>query len=348
MRFGYYTLSATLLVFGLWLNGIAQNTSTTASKTPSQTPATPSQHVKFVREFSGPDDVAKGLPPVLDKSMDILFGKPDAKPSQWRKMQRPYSVATDSEQRIYVTDPMAGVVHVFDFEHGKYAMLGGPDTQMKQPVGVAVDHADNVYVTDRVLGLILVYTPKGKFLKYLGKVEGGEPYFTSPTDIAIDKETGKIYVCDTPRHMLILLDKEGHIVGHFGKRRGAKGPGEFRLPSRVALAGQEVVVLDSGNSRLQILDLEGHYQREIKVPELSVETGLAIDSMKRLYVGNLTLDAIDVFALDGNFLYRFGGLGNGPGEFDHPCGIWIDRSDRLYVTDMRNERVDEFALGQQQ
>jgi DNA-binding beta-propeller fold protein YncE len=344
MRFGPCMLAAGWIVVGLWPAGNVESAGgAAASVAVTQTAGPGGQHVKFVREFSGPEDVTKGLPPVVDKSMDILFGKADAKPEA-QKMRRPYSVATDSAQRIFVTDPAAGLVHVFDFEHAKYATLGGPDSQMKQPVGVAVDQDDNVYVTDGVLGLILVYTPKGKFLKYLGKVEGGEPYFASPSGIAIEKETGKIYVCDAPRHMLIILDKQGHILGHFGKRRGGKGPGEFRYPSRIVLVGEEVVVLDSGNSRLEILDLEGHYRREIKIPELSVETGLAMDATKKLYVGNLTLDSIDVFRLDGQFLYRFGGIGKGPGEFDRPCGIWVDRKGQLYVTDMRNTRVEEFAL----
>jgi DNA-binding beta-propeller fold protein YncE len=344
MRFGSCALAACWLVVGLWPAGNVESAGgRAAGRGVTQAAVAGAPQVKFLREFSGPEDVTKGLPPAVNKSMDILFGKADAKP-EGQKMQRPYSVATDSAQRNYVTDPPAGLVHVFDFEHAKYAVLGGPDSQMKQPVGVAVDQEDNVYVTDGVLGLILVYTPKGKFLKYLGKVEGGEPYFTSPSGIAIDRETGKIYVCDAPRHMLIILDKQGHILGHFGKRRGGKGPGEFRYPSRIVLAGEEVVVLDSGNSRLEILDLEGHYRREIKIPELSVETGLAIDATKKLYVGNLTLDAIDVFGLDGQFLYRFGGIGKGPGEFDRPCGMWVDRQGRLYVTDMRNARVEEFAL----
>lgn len=343
MRFRSCVLAANLLALGLWLGGNAESARDMASENLAQTAGVGTPHVKFVRECSRPEDLTKGPPPVVDKSMDILFGKADAKP-QGQQMQRPYSVTTDSGQRIYVTDPPAGVVHVFDYEHSKYAMLGGPNSQLKQPVGVAVDQDDNVYVTDGVLGLIVVYSPKGQFLKYLGKVGGGEPYFTSPSGIAIEKGAGKIYVCDAPRHMLIILDKGGHILGHFGKRRGGKGPGEFRYPSRIALVGEEVVVLDSGNSRLEILDLEGHYRREIPIPELSVETGLAVDATNRLYVGNLTLDAIDVFSLAGQFLYRFGRLGKGPGEFDRPCGMWVDRHGRFYVADMRNARVEEFEL----
>jgi DNA-binding beta-propeller fold protein YncE len=314
-----------------------------ARESAAQTAGSGAQHVKFVREFSGPQDVSKGLPPALNRSMDILLGRADPKPTS-EKMSRPYSVVTDSAHRIYVTDPSQGLVHIFDFEKSRYSSLGGAGSQLKSPVGLAVDENDNLYVTDSVLGMVLVFGPNGKFLKYLGKVGGGEPYFASPSGIAVEKEGERIYVCDAPRHMVILLDKEGHILGHIGKRRGGNGPGEFRYPTRIVISGQEVAVLDSGNSRLEILDLEGHYRREIKIPELSVETGLAVDAQKQIYVGNLTLDSIDVFTRDGQFLYRFGSLGKGAGEFDRPCGIWVDSRGGLYVTDMRNARVEMFQL----
>ena len=309
----------------------------------SQAAGASSYHPTFIREFSGPQDVVKGLPPIVDRSLDIVFGRADAKPPG-EKMSRPYSVATDSAHRILVTDPSEGLVHIFDFEKSRYSSLGGPGSPLHSPVGIAVDEDDNIYVTDSSLALILVFQPNGKFLKYLGKVGGDEPYFASPSGIAIDKETHHIFVCDPPRHMVILLDKQGHILGHFGKRRGGKDPGEFRLPTRLAISGSNVFVLDAGNSRLQVLDLDGQYKREIPIPELSVETGLAVDAQKRVSVGNLTLDAIDVFTNDGDFLYRFGSLGSDPGQFDRPCGIWIDSRGALYVTDMRNERVEMFQL----
>jgi len=333
-----------LLALGIVLAGnVGSMSALSAGEPRPETATADGQHATFVREFSGPDDVLKGLPPIVDRSMDILFGHADAKPAG-EKMSRPYSVATDSAHRIYVTDPSQGLVHIFDFEKNKYSFLGGAGSRLRTPVGLAIDEDDNLYVTDSVLGLILVFESSGKFLKYLGKVGGDEPYFASPSGIAIDGETHHIYVCDPPRHMVVLLDKQGHILGHFGKRRGGKEPGEFRSPTRIAISGSDVFVLDSGNSRLQVLDLDGNYRREIRLPELSVETGIAIDAQKRIYVGNLTLDAIDVFSYEGQFLYRFGSLGKDPGKFDRPCGIWIDARSAIYVTDMRNERVEMFQL----
>lgn len=309
----------------------------------SQNAKPPAQRPKFLREFSGPDDVTKGLPPAVEKSLTILFGPADPR-TLVTNLEKPFAVATDSTHRVFVADPTAGGVHVFDFANYKYSFLGGPESSLRSPVGVAVGADDQIYITDPIVGLVLVYDSKGKFLRYLGKVGEGESYFQAPTGIAIEKQSGHIYVCDSPRHMVIKLDKQGHILGHFGKRLGGNGPGDFRYPTRILIAGQEMVVLDAANSRLQILDLGGNYRREIRIPELSADTGLALDAQKNIYVSNLQLDSIDVFTYDGQFLYRFGQIGTAPGAFHRPSGMWVESGNHLYVADIMNKRVQLFEI----
>ena len=309
----------------------------------SQSEKLAAQHVKFVSEFSGPDDVIKGLPTAVEKSLTMLFGPAD--PHTARKdLEKPFAMATDSNHRVFVADPTAGLVHIFDFENYTYAFLGGPESNLRSPVGVAVDADNQIYITDPPTGLILVYDSRGKFVRYLGKVGERESYFQAPTGIAMDKQTGHIYVCDSARHMVVVLDKEGHILGHFGKRLGGNGPGNFRYPSRVLAAGEEIVVLDAGNLRLQILDLSGRYKREIRIPELSSDTGLALDAQKNIYVSNIQLGAIDVFSYEGQFLYRFGSMGTAPGEFRRPAGMWVESGKLLYVAAILNKRVQLFEI----
>jgi hypothetical protein len=324
------------LVCGSIVGTFARDFSSQSAKSPSERP-------KFVRVFSGRDDATKGLPPVVDRSLDILFGPADPYTSI-SNLAKPFAVATDSTHRVFVADPTAGGLHMFDFENHKYAFLGGPESKLRSPVGVAVDAADQIYISDPIVGLVLVYDSKGKFLRYLGEVGEGESYFQSPTGIAVEKPTGHIYVCDTARHMVIVLDNQGHILGHFGKRLGGNGPGDFRYPSRVLIAGEELVVLDAGNSRLQILNLSGSYRREIRIPELSADTGLALDAQKKLYVSNLQLDAIDVFSYEGHFLYRFGRIGAASGEFNRPSGMCVESGNLLYVADIQNKRVQMFQI----
>jgi len=299
--------------------------------------------LQFVRQFSGAAEVTHDSHPVANRTLDIVAGPAETHPTI-DHLVAPNAVTTDGRQRVLVTDPQAGVLHVFDFAESKYFALGGRASHLKSPCGVAVDAAGNIYVTDPVVVAVAVYDARGRFLHYLGKLAGAESYFQYPKGIAIDEPTGHIYVCDARRHMILLLDKKGHILAHIGKRWGGKGPGEFRYPSQVAISGDELFVLDQANSRLQILDLSGHFRREIKLPEVSAEAGLALDNGKNIYVSDPQFSVINVFARDGHFLYKFGANGSKPGEFNVPAGLWIDSNKTLYVVDTQNKRIQEFQI----
>jgi DNA-binding beta-propeller fold protein YncE len=332
-----------LVVIGI---GAAEHPRTTNSRAPSAQDARESSvHIRFVREFSSPGDVRGERFPIFDRSLDIVAGPADPHLAN-DKLVAPYSVATDSTHRILVADPGAGVVHIFDFEKSKYSVLRSRDTRLRLPAGIATDGDDNVYVTDTSLGVVSVYDSKGKFLRYLGKVQGGESYFQAPVGIAIHAATGHIYVCDSPRHMIVMLDKKDHVLGHFGRRLGGNGPGDFRYPSRIVIAGDEIFVLDSGNSRLQVLDPGGHFRREIRLPEVSASDGLALDDEKNIYLSDGQLNVISVLNRDGQFLYKFGLSGAKPGEFNVPSGLWIE-SESLYVADSKNHRVQVFQIEKQ-
>lgn len=303
----------------------------------------PNPHLKFVREFSGADDVEKEAHPVLNRSLDILAG-PGEPHVTIDRMVAPYAMTTDRAQRIFVTDPGAGVVHIFDFEHAKYALLGGKGSRIRSPSGIAVDAEGKIYISDDSAEAVLVYDARGKFLHYFGKAGGNESLFQEPTGIAIDEKAGHIYVCDSRRHMVLVLDKKGHILNHIGKRWGGKGPGEFRYPSQVVIAEDELFVLDRGNSRLQVLDLGGHFRRQMQMEEVHTDAGLALDGEKNIYVSDPQLSVIQVFAYDGKLSYRFGRNGTKAGEMDAPSGLWVETGKRLYVADTKNKRVEEFAI----
>lgn len=144
--------------------------------------------------------------------------------------------------------------------------------------------------------------------------------------------------------MILVLDKKGHILRHIGKRWGGKEAGEFRYPTQIVISGEELFVLDRGNSRLQILDLAGHSRREIKLPELGTDAGLALDDDQNIYVSDPQLSVINVFGYGGQFLYEFGRNGTKPGDFDAPSGLWVEPEKWLYVADMKNKRVRLFQI----
>ena len=298
----------------------------------------------FVRAFSSADDVRQPLHPALDRSIDIIAGPKDPVP-RVDMLQAPSAVTTDSNSRAFVADPGAKAVHVFDFVRRKYGLLDRGGDRLRSPVALAVDGQDNLYVVDENSRTVLVYDPAGKFRRYLGKLSGGESYFESPEGITIDRTTGRIYICDTQRHMIIVMDNRGRLIGKFGKRGGGGDrPGEFRLPSQAVVGGSELFVLDAGNTRIQIFDRAGHFRRAINLAYADNHTGLAVDNHYNIYVSDPVLKQIQVFSHEGRPLYTFDPSTIEGANFARPSAMWIEAGYCLYVVDSQSHRVGLFQI----
>jgi len=339
--------SACVLLVCCIVPGLAAAWDTTfaTSSQPEQTNVQQA-NLSFVRAFSSADEVRRPLNPVLDLTLDIIAGHKDPV-TRVDALQSPSAVTTDSNHRVFVADPGAKAVHVFDFIHSKYALLEKGSDRLGTPVSLAVDGRDNLYVIDKSSSTVLIYDSAGKFRGYFGKLRGGESYFDSPAGIAIDRITGRIYVCDTLRHMVIIMDDRGRLISKIGKRGGGDRPGEFRLPSQVVVAGSELFVLDAGNTRIQILDTAGHFRRAINLAYADNRTGLTVDNQGNIYVSDPDLNQIQVFRHEGQPLYTFDPRTIKGGNFSHPSGMWVDAGSCLYVVDSQSNRVGLFQIGGQ-
>jgi DNA-binding beta-propeller fold protein YncE len=274
--------------------------------------------------------------------LDIVAGAPD-----YHQMIRPYSVVTDSRGRVIVTDPGIAGIHVFDFEKQKYKFLSREDgkDQLKSPQCVAVDAQDNIYVTDSETGKILVWDSNLKYRRAIGSIKGGEGYFKRPTGIAVDSSAQRIYVSDTTRHKVFVLDLEGNVVQTIGRNGAAIG--EFNFPTELRLHDNELLVVDAMNFRVQVFDRSGEFLYGLgTIGEVSGTMyrpkGISVDSEGGIYVVDGIFDTVQAFSRKGELLYYFGKTGRGPAEFQLPTGLHIDRNDRIYVVDSFNHRVEVF------
>jgi DNA-binding beta-propeller fold protein YncE len=317
-------------------------TSSGLSQTAHQPKNTASVPLHFVREFSSAKDLKGVSHPIFNKTLDIIAGPKEPGPPPPSELQAPYAVTADSFHRVFVTDLSQALVHVFDFGKAEHSVIGA--NRLRSPMGVATDHQGNIYVSDGLLRTVLVYDSNGKFVRYLKKPRGDESYFDAPEGIAVDSATDRVYVCDSPRHMVIAFDKKGHIVSTFGKRGGGSAPGEFKEPTQVVVNHGEIFVLDSGNSRVQIVDQRGRLKREIKLPNLHRRAGLAVDSAGTTYVTDPDLNHVQAFGPNGQLLYFFGETGTAAGQFNGVSGAWVNSGDCLYLVDTANRRVQLFQI----
>jgi DNA-binding beta-propeller fold protein YncE len=303
----------------------------------------------FERTFSSQRDV-KTKKSFWNHVVDFVAGEPD-----YHGLIRPYSIVTDSQNRIIVTDPGAAGIHVFDFQQQKYKFLShlnGRDP-LQSPQCVAVDRDDNIYVTDSESGKIFVFERNGKFRRVIGSLKGGEGYFKRPTGIAVDSEAQRIYVTDTLRNKIYVMDMQGSILQTIGKT--GEGDGEFNFPTELRLVGQDLIVVDAMNFRVQVLDRSGIFKFAIGSEgdghgELFRPKGIGVDSEGHIYVVDGLYSIVQVFDRQKNLLYYFGGRGTQLGDFQLPTGLFIDRRDQIFVVDSYNRRIEVFqyqAIGKQ-
>lgn len=319
-----------------------------ADSLPTQADAQPvSQSPSFVRAFSSAEDIRKSLHPILNRSIDIIAGPKDDE-LRTDGLQSPSAITTDSNGRVFVADRGAKAVHIFDFVHGKYSLLDRGNGHLGTPIVLAVDNEDNLYVTDEVSRTILVYDSAGKFRRTLGKLGEDESYFESPDGIAIDNSTGRIYVCDMHRHMIIVLDRRGRLVAKAGKRGGGNRPGDFKLPTQAVIRDGELFVLDAGNTRIQIFDTALHFRRAINLAYADGRSGLAVDHQDNIYVSDPVINRIEVFTREGRSLYTFDLGSIKAANVAQAAGLWISAGSCLYVIDAQKHFVDLFRIGGQE
>jgi M6 family metalloprotease-like protein len=70
--------------------------------------------------------------------------------------------------------------------------------------------------------------------------------------------------------------------------------------------------------------------------------GVAVDTSGNIYVADSFNHRIQKFDSSGNFLLKFGTVGNSSGQFKFPSGVAVDTSGNIYVADNNNHRIQKF------
>ena len=72
-------------------------------------------------------------------------------------------------------------------------------------------------------------------------------------------------------------------------------------------------------------------------------TSLAIDKGGDVYLADEALNRISIFTKDGDWIGKWGTLGDGDGEFNRPSGLAFDQGDNLFLVDGLNNRIQKFT-----
>ncbi len=136
--------------------------------------------------------------------------------------------------RIQVFTPEGKPLHAW----GSYGE--GPG-QFKRPQGIALG-GDRLYVADAANHRVQVFSLAGA---HLGTWEG----LKYPYSASVDPE-GNVLVAEYGSHRVSKFRPDGTLVGRAG--RAGSAPGELNTPWGALAAGDRVIVIDSGNHRLQV------------------------------------------------------------------------------------------------
>ncbi|MGB0384289.1 MAG: flippase activity-associated protein Agl23 [Ardenticatenaceae bacterium] len=131
-------------------------------------------------------------------------------------------------------------------------------------------------------------------------------------------------------------------------------PGEFSSPKNVGvLPDGNLAVLDSGNHRIRIMDLEGNLVREFgslgeDPGQFSDPWGMAVAPDGTIYVADTWNHRVQHLDQEGNLLHVWGTFADTAGQLEQPGTFWgprdlaVDEAGNVYVTDTGNKRVQKF------
>jgi len=255
-------------------------------------------------------------------------------------LQSPKAGVVDAAGRILVTDAGRQAIFVFDEKLGKLDIWqeAHEEYNFVSPVGVAIARNGNVLVTDTELKRVIRLDAKSG--QPIGNFGFGD--LERPTGLAVDPDSGRIFVADTNEHNIKIFDETGKLVQTIGQL--GDGPGEFNSPTDLAYISDKLYVTDTFNARVQVLDKKGKFIKTIGkrgryLGNLVRPKGVTADSEGNVYIVESFHDYLLIYNQNAQFLLPIGGSGENIGDFYLPAGVWSDRRDRIYVADMFNGRV---------
>jgi hypothetical protein len=222
---------------------------------------------------------------------------------------------------------------------------------------VAVDGSGNLFIGDGERGRVDTYDRTGQAVMALGQ---GDHEFLLPAFIATHEIAGatRVYVIDSGAHTVKRYNgATGALELSFGGNGSADG--ELKFPSGIALVNGQLLVVDRGNSRLQVFDENGMFVRSIEPAKDNCgflcfsegasrgrphDTAVRVGKDGAIYLAETTKGQLLVLANDGSRLGAVGDFGEGRGKLRVPTDRVVDACGRLFVASAANSRVEIFGL----
>ncbi|XP_051174248.1 E3 ubiquitin-protein ligase TRIM71-like isoform X2 [Leptopilina boulardi] len=278
-----------------------------------------------------------------------IIGKNTLEPEHPDNLCRPWGVACDKDNNIFVADRSNNRILVFR-ENGsiirKIGSYGSGQEQFNRPAGITIDERRRIIVADKDNHRIQILTLMGNFLLEFGKKGSDSGHFNYPWDVAANTAC-EIVVSDTRNHRIQLFSPEGIFLRKFGMDSTF---GAFKLldsPRGVTFTPEGNVILTDFNAHrilcvdyrfvnAKVLNCEGGMR---PANNFHRPQGVIVDDDGNILVSDSRGYRIMVFNKFGAFLNEFGKQGEGIDEVDRPSGIALMTDGRIVFVDFGNNRV---------
>lgn len=188
--------------------------------------------------------------------------------------------------------------------------------------GVACDAADSVFVLTRSSEWpIVVFNADGNYIRDFGKGLFDYSRGSRAHGIFLAQD-GSIWCCDDGAHVAFHLDPDGKVISTLGTRK----PSDSGYDPKVTWP-QDLSTIKRAAPP---------FNRPTKVIQAASGDLFATDGY-----GNASVHR---FTADGELKKTWGGVGEAPGCFLLPHGLWIDDEDRLWVADREHYRIQIFSF----
>ena len=270
---------------------------------------------------------------------DVITGK------KHEPLRRPISLWVEKDGDFWVLDQESKTILEVEEGVGKTPhFISKKEFGFNSLVGICRFVNGTYLVTDSYMNIIFLIDPQNKICK----VWNDSLVLDKPTGIGWNSMTNEVWLTETGKHRIDILNNDGKIVRYIGMR--GKQPGEFNFPTHLCIDAEgNAYVVDAMNFRVQIFNKDGELisyfgSNGDATGYFASPKGISVDSYGNIYIVDALFHAVQIFNMKGDFLYSFGAQGRGNGEFWMPNGIFIDEQNNIYVADSYNSRVQCFQL----
>ncbi|MBA2645469.1 MAG: hypothetical protein H0U81_01605 [Pyrinomonadaceae bacterium] len=198
---------------------------------------------------------------------------------------------------------------------------------------VAVDGEGRIYVGEYSGGRVQVFDAAGKFItQWIADAK------MPMRGLAADRK-GTVYVVQRGK----IERREGESGALLGVVQYSDGS-DFDDVTMTADGGL-IAAWQSHRDDIVRFNASGRVVKVIKAAiseqtdSSELQTRVAIDGAGNIYALGTFSNAVFKFSPDGRFVNKFGGEGNGAGQFRAPLSIAVDHRGRVYVSDIKGIQV---------